>query len=194
MYRNHLVHLIHTSVRLSVKLCSHVRFIFLSWRTKIAYDQRLCHDFDPKSFWQVQGHWKETCIILYCFLMEKHWTFLLRKMNAYIWGFVMILTQCHLSKFKIIGKKKFIIRVQSIIFFWETLDAPTSHKDWFWPVGVSWIWLKVLWASSRLLEGIVKSLCLVHIFLIVTHWKFLLYTNLACNSKLCHDFDPRLFE
>lgn len=56
---------------------------------------------------------------VYCFLMEKHWTFLLRKMNAYIWGFVMILTQCHLSKFKIIGKKKFIIRVQSIIFFWE---------------------------------------------------------------------------
>lgn len=40
--------------------------------TKIAYDQWLCHDFDPKSFLQVQGHWKETCIILYCFLMEKH--------------------------------------------------------------------------------------------------------------------------
>lgn len=26
---------------------------------KIAYDLRVCHDFDPRSFWQVQGHWKK---------------------------------------------------------------------------------------------------------------------------------------
>lgn len=26
---------------------------------KISYDLRVCHDFDPRSFVQVQGHWRE---------------------------------------------------------------------------------------------------------------------------------------
>lgn len=30
---------------------------------KVAYDLRECHDFDPKTFDQVQGHWKENCVI-----------------------------------------------------------------------------------------------------------------------------------
>lgn len=32
---------------------------------RFAYDPRLCHDFDPRSIGQVQGHWEEKCRI--CF-------------------------------------------------------------------------------------------------------------------------------
>lgn len=29
----------------------------------VAFDLRMCHDFNPKSFWQVQGHWNKKCKI-----------------------------------------------------------------------------------------------------------------------------------
>ena len=31
--------------------------------TKIAYDLRVCHDLDPRSFGQGQGHWQKKCKI-----------------------------------------------------------------------------------------------------------------------------------
>lgn len=35
--------------------------------TNIAYDLRMCHEFDPGSFWQVQGHLEKKFIICDCF-------------------------------------------------------------------------------------------------------------------------------
>lgn len=46
----------------------------------------VCQDFEPKSFEQVQGNWKEKAynfFQVYTFLMEKHWTFLLRIQFAF---------------------------------------------------------------------------------------------------------------
>lgn len=53
-------------VCLSINLCNHVQSLSFIWRnivftkfllhTKITYDLRVCHNFDPRSFWQVQGH------------------------------------------------------------------------------------------------------------------------------------------
>lgn len=50
---------------------THWKFLL---HTKITCDLRMSHDFDPKSFGQVQDHWKENIIIcpVYTFLTEKH--------------------------------------------------------------------------------------------------------------------------
>lgn len=62
--RNHLVH---PSVCLSNHHSSPVHIFHMKKRLtflfhiKIAYDLRVCHDFDQRSFEQVQGHQKEKC-------------------------------------------------------------------------------------------------------------------------------------
>lgn len=63
---------------------------------------------------------------------------------------------------------QFKILVKSTSFFYgETLKGVTSHKDCLhvWP----------------------ENSCLVHIFLMEEHWKFLLHTNVSYN------LDPRSF-
>jgi hypothetical protein len=34
-----------------------------SFHAKIAHDPRVCHDLDPRSFGEVQAHWKKNFII-----------------------------------------------------------------------------------------------------------------------------------
>lgn len=86
--------------------------------TKIAYDLRVCHNLDIRSFGQVQGHRKEKCIFscpVYIFLIKRHWKFLLHT------NFAFELRVFHEFDLRSFGQvqdhwKKCIIRVKSISF------------------------------------------------------------------------------
>lgn len=89
---------------------------------KIAYDLRMCCDFDPRSlnkFKEGKVH-TGTQSPVYIFLIKKHWTFLIHKKFAY--G----LRLCHTSnfetkfgKFKDIGRKRSEFMQAVYIFFLE---------------------------------------------------------------------------
>jgi hypothetical protein len=58
------------------------KFLF---HTKIPHDLRMCHDLDPSSSVQVQGHWKKTFIIhfWYMYLLLKNLNLLLHTNIAF---------------------------------------------------------------------------------------------------------------
>lgn len=75
----------------SVQSCLvHISLTEEHWKfllyTMIALDLRVSHDFDPRSFGQGQGHWKErehnSCLI-YIFRIEKHGKFLLSPKGCF---------------------------------------------------------------------------------------------------------------
>lgn len=62
---------------------------------KIAFDPRVCHEFDPRSLGQVQGLREEKSRIRFrsiSFFMEKHWGFFLHTKIVMTWRCVIIMT------------------------------------------------------------------------------------------------------
>lgn len=47
------------NVEFSIKANLEAGMLQFFIHTMVAFDLRMCHDFNPKSFWQVQGHWKK---------------------------------------------------------------------------------------------------------------------------------------
>ena len=98
------------SVRLSLQNSSPVHIFLMEkhWKfllhTKIAYDLRVCHDLDPRSFGQGQGHWQKKC-------KERHWKFLLSTKIAYDLGVCHDLDPMSFWQVKVTGRKKCKIRV-----------------------------------------------------------------------------------
>lgn len=115
------------------------------FHTKIPFHSTVCHDFDPW-FGQVQGHWKEECKM--CVWSTMYDLFLGRILESVYFKqrllmtlvCVMILTQGHLRKFKLIGKKTYIIYVFYIPvpFFWKNIRSSFLHRDCLWSEGVLW--------------------------------------------------------
>lgn len=120
VYRNHLVR---PSVRPSFYVIVSGPYIFIEKHRKfllyikIFYNLMACHDFDPWSFGQFYGHWKDKCKIPF-------------RSISFLWN--------HIKSFlKIYLFLCLKIRVRCITFYEETLKIHTSHKDCFLPEGVS---------------------------------------------------------
>lgn len=124
--------------------------------TKIAFYLMMCNDFDPGSFEQVQGHWKERvnkeliiCVRSISFLWRNiGLSFFTLKLHL-TWGYVMILTQVHSDKFKVTGRRSAKIYVQSLSFLWRNIESSYFTKQLLIIWGWSWFWPKVILASSR---------------------------------------------
>lgn len=118
---------------------------------KIVYGLRVCHDFDQRSFEQVQGHQKEKCKNLnsvHIFYRETLKVLTLQKDCLWLRG-------CHdLGPSSRLMEGK--VQTLCLVFndsYWESLKVLTSHKDCLiWPDDVSWFWPKFIWASTRSLE------------------------------------------
>lgn len=120
--------------------------------TKIVYHLKVCRDFDPKSFKKVQGIWKDKCKIgvrsIY-FLWRNIWIFYCTQKFLITWGCVMTLTQSHLSKFKVTGKKSGKLKTLS---YGESTKVLSLLKNCLSPKDKSWFCPKVICASSSSLE------------------------------------------
>lgn len=101
------------------------------------------------------------------------------------WGCVKILTQGHLSKFKVIVKKKCKMCVRSLSFLWRIL---TSHTDCLWSEGVSWFLPDFVQVQGHWKENM-HIFCLLYTFLMKKHWKILLYIKSAYDLRICQEID-----
>lgn len=154
---------------------------------KIAYDLSVsCHW--PKDIWarsrSLAGKMQNSCpvlIFLWIIIGCSYFT----QWLPMGWGCVMTLTQCYLGKINVSGRKSAKIVSNPYHSYGYTFEV-CSHKDRLWPVGVSWLWLKVIWTRARTLTGKVKNLYLVYM---LKHYKFLFRTKIAHILNVCHDLD-----
>lgn len=89
---------------------------------KIAYDPRVCHDFDPRSFGQVQCHLEEKCKIRF-----RSISFLGRKIEFFsthqeCYGLKVChhLDHCYMGKFNVPGRKS-VYPCLVHIFLWKIM-------------------------------------------------------------------------
>ena len=86
--------------------------------TKIAEDQRVCHDLHSGSFWQGQSHWQEKskiCVLYVSFLWRKIW-------SSYLTQKLLITLGWHWRK--VIRARSEIGKVQHLCFFlWRNIRS-----------------------------------------------------------------------
>lgn len=83
--------------------------------------------------------------------------------------------------------EKCIISYWSIYFVWKISGNSYFTYDCVLPVGMSWLWTNIIWASSMLLEGNVNNLCSVFYLSYLKHWKFLIHTKIDHDLSLCRN-------
>lgn len=85
--------------------------------------------------------------------------------------------------------KKFKTHAQSMSFLWRDIGS------FYFTEKLYMTWGCVILARWGSLAEKVHNSCLVHIFLIESHWKFfkLLTTKIAYDLRVCHDLDLKLF-
>lgn len=180
--------------RKSAKFVSGLHVYFFLWInigsyfTKRLHMTWVYHAIDRRIFGQGLGHWREKCKIRVRFLFFLWIIIGCSYFTQWLpmgWGCVMTLTQCYLGKINVSGRKSAKIVSNPYHSYGYTFEV-CSHKDRLWPVGVSWLWLKVIWTRARTLTGKVKNLYLVYM---LKHYKFLFRTKIAHILNVCHDLD-----
>lgn len=69
-----------------VHMCLRDKHCEFPFNTKIAYDLRLCHVFELRSFMQVQGHWQKKFVSgLYIFFINLHLRFIHKNYNEQLY-------------------------------------------------------------------------------------------------------------
>lgn len=144
VYRNHLVCPFVCAIVFGPVFYYVENWKFLHHK-KIAYDPRVCHDFDARSFGQVQCHWEEKCKIRFrsiSFLWRKNWFFFFTPTVLWPEGvssfrsLLFWLVQCH-------WKEKWTSVSGPYLFIENNANIILHKKKCLWLEDVSWFCFEI---------------------------------------------------